>query len=57
MLRLLMFLVGAVFVGGSGLFIVRSFDSRNLLIAALWSCFGLAVGVFLCAYAILGDFS
>jgi hypothetical protein len=49
-----MFLVGAIFLGGSTFLVIKSFEARNLIVAAMWGCLGLAIGIFLCVTAITG---
>jgi hypothetical protein len=53
--RVMMFLVGAVFLGGGLVFVKQAFDdAKNALESMLFALMGVATGVWLCLWAIFG---
>lgn len=53
--RIMMFVVGAVFLGGGLVFLKQAFDdSKNPIESALFSLLGVATGIWLCLWAITG---
>ncbi|HEY9868056.1 MAG TPA: hypothetical protein V6D08_02510 [Candidatus Obscuribacterales bacterium] len=52
--RVVMFFIGAVFIGGGLVFIKGAFDAKNLIESALFGLLGVATGIFLCVVAITG---
>jgi hypothetical protein len=52
--RVVMFFIGAVFIGGGLVFIKGAFDAKNLIESALFGLLGVATGIFLCVVAIAG---
>ena len=52
--RVLMFVIGAIFVGAGGSFVKGALDARNLIESALFGLLGVGIGLFLCVVAIVG---
>lgn len=57
MLRILMFVIGAIFAGASFALTKDAIFSqrRNVMESAIFGLLGMCVGVFLCVYAFTGD--
>lgn len=54
-LRIMMFIVGSVFLGGGLLFVKQSLDdSKNVIESVLFSLMGVMTGLLLCFWAIAG---
>jgi hypothetical protein len=53
--RLMMFIVGAVFLGGGLIFVKQAFDdSKNVIESVLFALMGVGAGIWLCLWAIIG---
>ncbi|MBI4533051.1 MAG: hypothetical protein HY711_03815 [Candidatus Melainabacteria bacterium] len=52
--RLLMFVIGAIFVGAGGVFVKGALDAKNLIESALFGLLGVGIGLFLCVIAMIG---
>jgi len=51
----MMFIVGAVFLGGGLTFLKHSLDdSKNFIESALFSMLGILAGIWLCLWAVFG---
>jgi hypothetical protein len=51
----MMFIVGAVFMGGGLIFMKQAFDTaKNFFESALFALLGVAAGVWLCLWAVFG---
>lgn len=49
--RILLFLVGAIFLGAGGKFIIDSMDAKDLIESTLFGAMGVAIGLFLVVMA------
>ena len=55
LLRLMMFIVGAVFLGGGLIFVKQAFDdSKNVIESVLFALMGVGTGIWLCLWALFG---
>ena len=53
--RVMMFIVGAVFIGGGGVFARQAFeDAKNVFETLIFSMAGVAVGLALCVWSFTG---
>ena len=53
--RIMMLIVGAVFLGGGLLFVKQAFDgSKDVIQSVLFGILGVATGIWLCLWAITG---
>lgn len=53
--RVLMFIIGAVFIGGGGIFTLQAFeDAKNVFEALIFSILIVAVGCCLCVWTFTG---
>lgn len=53
-LRLLLFVVGAIFVGAGGRFVKDSMEAKDLIESMLFGLFGVVIGLFLLGIAFVG---
>jgi hypothetical protein len=54
-LRIMMFIVGSVFLGGGLLFVKQSLDdSKNVIESVLFALMGVMTGLLLCFWAVAG---
>ncbi|HEY9773419.1 MAG TPA: hypothetical protein V6C81_06380 [Planktothrix sp.] len=53
--RVMMFIVGAVFLGGGLIFVKQAFDdSKNVIESVLFALMGVGTGIWLCLWALMG---
>jgi hypothetical protein len=53
--RILMFIVGSVFLGGGLVFVKQSLDdAKNVVESVLFALMGVATGLWLCFWALFG---
>lgn len=54
LLRILLFVVGAIFAGAGGRFVIDSMEAKDLIESTLFGLFGILIGLFLIGVAIFG---
>jgi uncharacterized membrane protein len=53
--RVMMFIVGAVFLGGGLIFVKQAFDaSKDVIKSVLFALLGVGTGIWLCLWALMG---
>ena len=53
--RLMMFIVGSVFLGGGLVFVKQAFDdSKNVIESVMFALMGVGTGIWLCLWSIMG---